>query len=127
MKKTKIALLCMTLAWIFSPLFVANSVSLHLPELKNYKEEAAVKRANEQIEGNYSILQLIWFVNSYLRFAIGFVCFLFTIINWYKLITAQWDEKTTKDATKALIWCAIGIGICLLAYIIVNVTLRLFA
>lgn len=125
MKKTKIALLCTTLAWIFCPLFMANSVKLHMPELRNYKSDAAV--TYEQIDGQYSILQLIRFVNSYLRFAIGFVCFLFTIINWYKLITAQWDEKTTKDATKALYWSIIGIGICLLAYIIVNVTLRLFA
>lgn len=125
MKKTKIALLCITLAWILCPLFMANSVKLHLPELSKYKSDAAV--TYEQIDGQYSILQLIRFVNSYLRFAIGFVCFLFTIINWYKLITAQWDEKTTKDATKALYWSIIGIGICLLAYIIVNVTLRLFA
>ena len=127
MKKTKIALLCTTLAWILCPLFMANSVNLHLPKLGNYKSEAAVGAAYEQVAGNYSILQLIRFVNSYIRFAIGFVCFLFTIINWYKLITAQWDEKTTKDATKALYWSIIGIGICLLAYIIVNVTLRLFA
>ena len=79
------------------------------------------------ISGDYSILDVINLINSYLRFAVWFVCFLFMIINGYKLITAHWDEKQTKSATSALIWCVIWITICLLAYIIVNIAINLFA
>lgn len=74
----------------------------------------------------YSIMDIISTVNSYLWFGIGFFCFLFMIVNWYKLITAQWDEKKMESATKGLIWSAIGITVCLLAYIIVNLATKLF-
>ena len=79
------------------------------------------------ISGDYSILDVINLINSYLRFAVWFVCFLFMIINGYKLITAHWDEKQTKAAIKWLLWAVIGIVICLLAYIIVNLAVKLFA
>lgn len=80
-----------------------------------------------QIDWSRSIFNIISFVNGYLRFAIWFVCFLFMIINGYKLITAHGDEKQTWAATKALWQSIIWIAICLLAYIIVNVAVRLFA
>ncbi len=79
-----------------------------------------------QVEWQYSMLDVIQFVNDYLWFAIWFVCFLFIIINWIKLITSRWDEKETSSAMKALIGCVVWIVICLSAYIIVNVALRLF-
>lgn len=79
------------------------------------------------ITGSRSIFDVIKLVNSYIRFAVGFVCFLFMIINGYKLITANGDEKQTKAATSALIWSVVWITICLLAYIIVNVAVKLFA
>jgi len=79
------------------------------------------------ISGDYSILDVINLINSYLRFAVWFVCFLFMIINGYKLITAHWDEKQTKAAIKWLLWAVIWIVICLLAYIIVNLAVKLFA
>ena len=72
-----------------------------------------------------SVFDMINFVNSYLRFAIWFVCFLFMIINGYKLITAHGDEKQTKEATSALMKSIIWIAVCLLAYI--NVAVKLFA
>ena len=80
-----------------------------------------------QIEWSHAVLDIIAMVNSYLRFWIWFFCFLFMIWNWYKLISANWDEKATGSATKALIWCAIWIAICLLAYVIVNIAVNLFA
>jgi hypothetical protein len=78
------------------------------------------------IDWDYSILDIINLVNSYLRFWVWFVCFLFTIINGYKLITANWDEKKSKAAITWLIWSIIWIVVCILAYIIVNVTVKLF-
>ena len=79
------------------------------------------------ISGDYSLLDVINLINSYLRFAVGFVCFLFMIINWYKLITAHWDEKQTKTAISWLLWSIAWIVICLLAYILVNIAVKLFA
>ncbi len=80
-----------------------------------------------QIEGKRSIFDLIRFVNGYIWFGIWFVCFLFMVINGYKLITAHGDEKKTKEATSALWKSIIWIAICLLAYIIVNIAVKLFA
>lgn len=80
-----------------------------------------------RIEGNRSVFDLIRFVNSYIWFGIWFVCFLFMVINGYKLITAHGDEKKTKEATSALWKSIIWIAICLLAYIIVNLAVKLFA
>ena len=79
-----------------------------------------------QINWNYSVLKTISFIHGYLRFAIGFVCFLFMVINWFKLITARWDSKETSAATSALIKSLIWIAICFLAYIIVNIAIKLF-
>lgn len=78
------------------------------------------------IDWDYSILDVINMVNSYLRFAIWFVCFLFMIINGYKLITAHGDEKKTSSAMTGLMWSIVWIVICLLAYIIVNLAVKLF-
>lgn len=78
------------------------------------------------INWDYSVLDVINLVNSYLRFAVGFVCFLFMIINGYKLITAHGDEKQTSSAMTGLMGSIVWIVICLLAYIIVNVAVKLF-
>jgi len=78
------------------------------------------------IIGDRAVLDLIKLINSYLWFAVGFVCFLFMVINGYRLITAHGDEKQTKAATKGLLWSFLWILICLLAYIIVNITIKLF-
>ena len=80
-----------------------------------------------QIVGSRSILDIISMVNSYLWFAIWFCCFLFMIWNGFKLISANWDEKSMDSAKKSLLWSGIWIAICLLAYIIVNLAVRLFA
>ena len=80
-----------------------------------------------QIDGSHSILDIISVINNYLWFSIWLCCFLFMIRNWYKLITATWDEKAMGSAIKALIWSGIWIAICLLAYVIVNIAVKLFA
>ena len=80
-----------------------------------------------EVTGERSVFDMIRLVNSYLRFWIGFVCFLFMIINGYKLITANGDQKQTEAATSALIKSIIWIAVCLLAYIIVNLAVKLFA
>lgn len=79
------------------------------------------------VTGQRSVFDMIKVVNSYIWFWIGFVCFLFMIINGYKLITANGDSKQTEAATSALIKSIIWVAICLLAYIIVNLAVKLFA
>ena len=101
------------------------ALSVHI--LKGTKDSAGETYSYTQVDGSRSILDMISFVNNYLWFAVWFVCFLFMIVNGYKLITANWDEGETKKATKALLWSIIWITICLLAYIIVNLAVKLFA
>ena len=79
------------------------------------------------VMGERSVFDMIKVVNSYLRFGVGFVCFLFMIINGYKLITANGDQKQTEAATSSLIKSIIWVAVCLLAYIIVNLAVKLFA
>lgn len=73
-----------------------------------------------------TITDIISLVNSYLWFAIGFVCFLFMIWNGYQLIIARGNEKQMKTATSSLIGCSIWLVSCLLAYIIVNIAIKFF-
>lgn len=80
-----------------------------------------------ELTWNRSVFNIISFVNKYLWFTIGFVCFLFMIWNGYQLIMARWDEKEMKNATNALTWCAVWLTVCILAYIIVNLAVKLFA
>ena len=126
MKKYMIYYVILCLVWCFLKLStVVNAISLFIP-----REWDAVDydtRGKIQFDWNYAILDIIKFVNSYLWFAIWFVCFLFLVINGIKLIVSRWDGAETGKAMKALIWCAIWIFICLSAYIIVNLVIRLFA
>lgn len=80
-----------------------------------------------QVDGVRSIIDVISLVNTYLWFAVWFFCFIFMIWNWFKLISANWDEKAMSSARKALIWSWVGLAVCLMAYIIVNLAVKLFA
>ena len=93
---------------------------------KTSPKEGDVPDDGTWIDWDYSILDVINLVNNYLRFAIWFVCFLFMIINGYKLITAHGDEKQSSSAMTGLMWSVVWIVICLLAYIIVNLAVKLF-
>jgi hypothetical protein len=85
------------------------------------------RSANVVDEGTtVSVLNVINSVNKYLWFAIGFFCFVFAIVNWYKLVSAHWDEKKVKAATWWLIWSIVWIVICISSYLIVNVVLKMF-
>lgn len=113
--------------WIFTLLTLLCKVDAVVLRTVKWKPGWDLDNRRTTVAGTRSIFDAIRLVNSYIRFAVGFVCFLFMIINWYKLITANGDEKKTKEATSALIWSAVWIAICLLAYILVNVAVKLFA
>ena len=93
--------------------------------LKKTKDTADHSRT--LISGSRSILDIISLVNEYLRFSIWLFCFIFMIWNGFKLITANWDDKAMSSAKKALLWSGIALAVCLLAYIIVNLAVKLFA
>lgn len=126
MKKQIINYIIILTIWCFFRIFsVVEGVSVILPrrwESEDYNPWDVIQK-----DGSYSLLNIIEFINDYLWFAIWFVCFLFMVINWIKLITSRWDEKETSKAMQALIWCVVWIVICLSAYIIVNIVIRLFA
>lgn len=103
-----------------------NSVNwVTIKTIKKNLQDKDIPSLGQEIS-DYSILGVIEIVNNYLWLAIGFFCFLFMIINWYKLISAHWDEKKVKAATGGLIWSVVWIVVCLSAYLIVNVVLKMF-
>lgn len=113
-------------AWIITLIgFISKTYAVTAWTLKHTKDSASHNWS--QIVGSRSILDMIKLVNSYLWFWIGFVCFVFMIWNWYKLISSNWDEKVMKEAKTALKWSMVWLALCLLAYIIVNVAVKLFA
>ena len=104
--------------------FISNVHALALHTFWRTEDTAVHKRS--QVEWTRSFLDIISLVNSYLWFAIWFFCFIFMIRNGYKLIIANWDEKAMKSAKTALLWSAVWLTVSLLAYIIVNIAVKLF-
>lgn len=126
MKKGKLIWLIMMTLLTF--ICKVNAVTVHILESRaGWDIPKSIWLKEGVVNGNHSVFELIKVINSYLRFAIWFVCFLFTIINGFKLISARWDEKQTKEATSALLKSIIWIASCLLAYVIVNLAVKLFA
>ena len=116
-----------SLLGIISTTLISKVYAVTARTLRWESSSSQIPHDQTHIYWGRSVFDMINFVNSYLRFAIWFVCFLFMIINGYKLITAHGDEKQTKEATSALMKSIIWIAVCLLAYIIVNIAVKLFA
>lgn len=104
--------------------FMSNAYAV---TVRTFKKTEDTADGDIQIDGSRSVLDIISFVNNYLWFAIWFLCFLFLVINGYKLIMNNWDEKQSSAATSWLLKSIIWIVVCLLAYIIVNLAVKLFA
>ena len=116
----------LTSIWIITIIgFISKVSAITVQTIKRTTDTA--NHDLSQIDGTRSIFDIISLVNSYLWFAIWFVCFLFMIINGYKLIINNWDEKQTSTATSWLLKSIIWIIICLLAYVIVNLAIKIFA
>lgn len=122
MKKEKLIWL-----WIITLLTFISNVNAVIMRTFRWNVGSEVSNTPTQVDGSRSIFDMIKVVNKYLRFGVWFVCFLFMVINGYKLITAHGEENQTKNATKALLKSLIWIAICLLAYIIVNLAVKIFA
>lgn len=123
MKKYKIISTILTA--ILLCLSKVDAVRVRVPKWKFWSNPDV--SSTSQVYWKYSIFDTISLVNGYLWFAIWFVCFLFMVRNWYQLIIARGDEKEMKKATGALTGCAIWLVVCILAYIIVNIAIKLFA
>ena len=116
------------IVWVFLMLLCIPCV--HAVTVRTPWDDTVVNEdvpRGQQIEWKYSVFDIISFINSYLWLAIWLICFIVIIRNWIKLIIARGDSKEMKSATNALIWCAIGLLVCILSYIIVNLALKLFA
>ena len=124
MKTLVVLLITLLINWVSS----TNALHAFTFSKKSYQQGNVPDNPDDWtwIDWDYSILDVINLVNNYLRFAIWFVCFLFMIINGYKLITAHGDEKKSSSAMTGLMWSVVWIVICLLAYIIVNLAVKLF-
>ena len=123
MKKTLITLWTTLLISMFSTTEAVNASVIKW----KYGSNPDIPNSTTHIEWSRSILDIISLVNSYLRFAIWLVCFLFMIWNGYQLIMARWNDKQMKEATDAIVGCVVWLAVCLLAYIIVNLAIKLFS
>jgi len=122
MKKYKLIALWTTILLALTS--TTNAVVTRTLKWKLWDED--VSQEATQIVWSRSFLDIISFVNSYLRFAIWLICFLFMIWNGFQLIMSRGNEKDMKAAKDALIWCGIWLASCILAYIIVNIAINLF-
>jgi len=124
-KKIFISLISVTLLWIT---LVTNAIQVFVPNDNPNDPDYNIpdNHTSDVVVWKTPITDIISLVNSYLWFAIGFVCFLFMIRNGYQLIMARGDEKQMKTATSSLIWSALWLTVCLLAYIIVNIAVKFF-
>ena len=112
--------------WIISIIgYIPNVYAVTTRTFKRTKDTA--NHSWTQVEGNRSILDIISLVNEYLWFIVWLCCFLFMVYNGFQLITAQGDKQQSGKAMNWLKWSIIWIVICLLAYIIVNLAVKLFA
>ena len=114
------------LSWLMVFWCGANASAVTLRTLK-WALNGDIDNDPTQIGWQRSILNIISLVNNYLWFIIGLACFWFMVWNGYQLIMARGDEKQMKSATNALIWCAVWLTVCILAHIIVNIAVKLFA
>lgn len=121
-KKLFIAIISFTLVWV---VWLTNALQVRFPRDRSSDPDYQVPGANVAA-WETKITDVISLVNSYLRFAVGFVCFLFMVWNGYQLIMARGDENQMKKATSSLIWSALWLLVCLLAYIIVNIAVKFF-
>ena len=123
-KKIFVSIASITLLWI---VWAAGAIQAYVP--KDEPVDPNYKIPDEHMDvvtWKTPITDIISQVNSYLWFAIGFVCFLFMIWNGYQLIMARGDEKQMKTATSSIIWAALWLVVSLLAYIIVNIAVKFF-
>ncbi len=121
----KKALILLQIIVVTTLLSTTNAVSVWTLRPRIWNPD--IPQQPTQIDWSRSFLDILSVVNSYLRFAIWFVCFLFMIWNGFKLIMSRWDEKDMKSAQNALIWCGVWLVTCFLAYIIVNIAIKLFS
>lgn len=122
--KKFIVSLSVLLIWLIST--SVNALTVWTIDGK-YGSNPDIQKEWVQTSWNHAVLDIIAMVNSYLWFGVWFFCFIFMIWNGYQLIMANGDEKKVKSATSALVGCAIWIVVCLLAYVIVRVAIKLFA
>lgn len=125
MKKTKLKLMSIWSTLLLGLMSFADATRVSVWTV-NPKTGGDIPHRPGHVIGSRSIFDIISMVNWYLWFTIGLCCFWFMIWNWYQLIMARGDEKQMKSATNALTWSALGLVVCILAYIIVNITVNLF-
>ena len=126
MGKTKLKLMSIWTTLLLGLISFTDAVKVRVWTIDPSTTNPDMPDRPASILGSHSVFDIISLVNSYLRFTIGLCCFWFMIWNGYQLIMARGDEKQMKSASDALTWCAVGLVVCILAYIIVNIAIKLF-
>ena len=73
-----------------------------------------------------TLLSTINIINGYLRLAIWAITFWVLIYWWFKLMSAQWEEKKLKEANSLILWAFVGIVIASMWYALVKIIVNLF-
>lgn len=126
MKNIKLKLMSIWTSLLLGLISFADATRVSVRTVRPSTGDPDIPNRPSHVMWSRSIFDIISLVNWYLWFTIWLCCFWFMIRNGYQLIMARGDEKQMKSATNALTWCAVGLVVCLLAYIIVNITVKLF-
>ena len=128
MKKYLLGILTSILLTIglINNVWYALTVYLPRSEGNDIKSHSTVVYTDQDHDSSKSeVLERIAFINRYLRFSIGILCFWFIIYNGIKMISGSGDEKS--KSLKSLIWSIVWIVICTLSYALVNLLVNLFS
>ena len=98
-------------------------IQLHVPK---DGLQADVEIPSTIITGQSDIWSIISFINGYLWFFIGFLCFIFLAYNGVMLVMARGNSKDFDKTKTGMLGSAVGIAICFLSYSLVKLVVNLF-
>lgn len=103
--------------------FTASAITVEVPPA-NYQDIVSGPSQKVQTEDS-TLLKTLEAINFYLWFVLGVVALAVLVYGWYGLMTAEGDEKKLKQANDIMYNAAIGVFICIFAYVIVRVVINL--
>ncbi|MDD2536922.1 MAG: hypothetical protein PHU61_00285 [Candidatus Absconditabacteria bacterium] len=109
---------CLGIPLLFTSL---GAVNVQLPK-GNFEDVHTKTQADS---GRQKVLATVAFVNNYLWFFIGFLCFLFATWSGIQLIISRGNKDEFNKATKMLIGAIVGIFIAFISYGLVRVVVNL--
>ncbi|MDR2524317.1 MAG: pilin [Candidatus Nomurabacteria bacterium] len=90
--------------------------------------DGVTKATGAACDGKTNTVNSVWGmagqVVTWMLIAVGIICVVFIIIGGIKFTTSGGDPEKAKSARKTLLFAIIGLAVCLLATLIVNLTIN---